>query len=166
MTRITRIKKTIKVTDIPRIGRAIEVTDFPKSKAKVEDRAGRKEYNLRSTAAKRQQKVVRLNQQEVSWEDPIKDQDHQVSERIQTDMPTVNNVTTLHDQKEKRIVDMPKVINAVIPHEKISQPKSICNLISEKEDSILHGVTDKGSSLSALVEPFCPYMGHSMQYLI
>ena len=72
VTRIPRIKKTIKVTHIPRIERAIEVTDFPKSKDKVEDRAGRKEYNLRSTAAKGQQKAVRLNQQEVSWEDPIK----------------------------------------------------------------------------------------------
>ena len=64
-----------------------------------EYRAGRKEYNLRSAAAKRQQKAVRLTQQEVSWEDPIKDQGGQVSERIQTDMSTVNNVTTLHDQK-------------------------------------------------------------------
>ena len=99
----------------------------------------------------------------MSWENPIKDQDHQVSERIQTDMPTVNNVTTLHDQKQKRIVDMPKVINAVKPHEKINQPKSTCNLMSEKEDSIADGVTDKGGSLSALAEPFCPYMGHSME---
>ena len=163
MTRITRIKKTIKVTDIPRIGRAIEVTDFPKSKAKVEDRAGRKEYNLRSTAAKRQQKVARLNQQEVSWEDPVKDQDHQVSERIQTDMPIINNVTALHDQKQKRIPDMPKVINAAKLPEKINQPKSTCNLILEKEDSIADGVTDNGNSLSALAEPFCPYMGHSME---
>ena len=124
VTRIPRIKKTIKVTDIPRIERAIEVKNVPKSKAKMEDRAGRKRYNLRSTAAKGQQKAVRLNQQEVSWQDPIKDQDHQVSKRIQTDMITVNNVTTLHDQKQMCIVDMPKVINAVIPHEKINQPKS------------------------------------------
>ena len=74
----------------------------------MEDRAGRKENYLRSTAAKGQQEAVRLNKQEVSWEDPVKDQDHQVRERIQTDMPTVNNVITLHDQKQKRIVDMPK----------------------------------------------------------
>ena len=99
-----------------------------------------------------------MNQQEVSWEDPIKDQDHQVSERIETDMPTVNNnVTTLHDQKQKRIADMPKVINAVKTHEKINQPKSRCNLMSEKEDSIADGVTEKVVSLSALAEPFCPY---------
>ena len=128
VTRIPRIKKTIKVTHIPRIERAIEVTDFPKSKAKVEDGAGRKEYNLRSTAAKGQQKAVRLNKQEVSWEDPIKNQDHQVSERIQTDMSTVNNVTTHHDQKQKFIADMPKVINAVKPHEKINRLKSTCNI--------------------------------------
>ena len=62
MTRIPRIKNSIKVTDVPRIERAIEVTDFPKSNAKVEDRAGRKEYNLRSTTAKGQQKAVRLKQ--------------------------------------------------------------------------------------------------------
>ena len=61
MTRIPRIKETIKVTDIPKIERAIEVTDFPKSKAKVQDRAGRKEYSLRCTEAKGQQKAVRLN---------------------------------------------------------------------------------------------------------
>ena len=67
VTRSPRIKKTIKVTDIPRIERAIEAIDFPKSKANVKDRARRKEYNLRSTAAKRKQKAVRLNQQEVSW---------------------------------------------------------------------------------------------------
>ena len=81
-------------------------------------------------------------------------------------MVTVNNVTTLHDQKQKCIVDMPKVINVVIPHEKINQPKSSCNLISEKENSIPHGVNDKRGSLSALAKPFCPYIGHSMQYLI
>ena len=62
MTRIPRIKKTTKVADIPRIEKVIKVTDFPKSKAKVEDRAGRKEYNLRSTTAKGQQKAVRLKQ--------------------------------------------------------------------------------------------------------
>ena len=67
VTRSPRIKKTIKVTDIPRIERAIEAIDFPKSKANVKDRARRKEYNLRSTAAKGKQKAVRLNQQEVSW---------------------------------------------------------------------------------------------------
>ena len=134
MTRIPRIKETIKVTDIPKIERAIEVTDFPKSKAKVQDRAGRKEYSLRCTEAKGQQKAVRLNQQEVSWENPIKDQDHQVSEIIQTDMPTINNVTTPHDQKQKRISDMPKVINAVKHHENINQPKSTCNLMSGKEE--------------------------------
>ena len=67
VTRSPRIKKTIKVTDIPRIERAIEAIDFPKSKANVKDRARRKEYNLRSTAAKRKQKAVRLNQQDVSW---------------------------------------------------------------------------------------------------
>ena len=87
MTRSPRIKKTIKVTDIPRIERAIEAIDFPKSKANVKDRARRKEYNLRSTAAKGKQKAVRLNQQEVSWGHPIKDQNHQASERIQTDKP-------------------------------------------------------------------------------
>ena len=164
MTRIPRIKKTTKVADIPRIEKVIKVTDFPKSKAKVEDRGGRKEYSLRSTVAKEQQKAVRLNQQEVSWEDAIKDQDHQVSERIETDMPTVNNnVTTLHDQKQKRIADMPKVINAVKTHEKINQPKSRCNLMSEKEDSIADGATEKVVSLSALAEPFCPYMGHSIE---
>ena len=67
VTRTPRIKKIIKVTDIPRIERAIEAIDFPKSKANVKDRARRKEYNLRSTAAKGKQKAVRLNQQEVSW---------------------------------------------------------------------------------------------------
>ena len=72
VTRIPRIKETIKVTDILRIERAIEVTDFPKSKARVEDRAGRKGCNLRITAAKGQQKAVRSNQQEVSREDPIR----------------------------------------------------------------------------------------------
>ena len=129
----------------------------------MEDRAGRKENYLRSTAAKGQQEAVRLNKQEVSWEDPVKDQDHQVRERIQTDMPTVNNVITLHDQKQKRIVDMPKVIKTVKPHEKMNQPKSTCSLMSEKEDSIADCVTDKKGSLSALAKPFCPYMGNSME---
>ena len=129
----------------------------------MEDRAGRKENYLRSTAAKGQQEAVRLNKQEVSWEDPVKDQDHQVRERIQTDMPTVNNVITLHDQKQKRIVDMPKVINTFKPHEKMNQPKSTCSLMSEKEDSIADCVTDKKGSLSALAKPFCPYMGNSME---
>lgn len=66
MTRIPSIKKTIKATDIPRIERATEVIDFPKNEvkvanckevqqnSKVEDTAGKKEYNLRSTAAKGQ----------------------------------------------------------------------------------------------------------------
>ena len=89
-----------------------------------------------------------MNQQEVSWEDPIKGQDHQVSEKIQTDMPTVSNVTTLYDKKEKHIVDMPKVINIFKPHENINQPKSTYSLMSEKEDSIEDGVTDRGGGLS------------------
>ena len=72
-------------------------------------------------------------------------------------------MTTLQDQKEKCIVDMPEVINAVKPHEKTNQPKSIWNLTSEKEDSIADGVTDKGGSLSALAKFYCPYMGHSME---
>ena len=74
MTRIPRIKMIIKVTDIPRAEKAIEVTDFPKTEVKVvnnkegkqdakaEDRAGIKEYNLRPTAAKEQQKPVGLKQ--------------------------------------------------------------------------------------------------------
>ena len=37
---------------------------------------------------------------------------------------------------------MPKVINVVKPFEKIKQPKSTCNLMSEKEDSIAVDVTD------------------------
>ena len=58
---------------------------------------------------------------------------------------------------------MPKVVNVVKPFEKIKQPKSTCNLMSEKEDSIAVDVTDKRGSLSALAEHFCPYMGHSME---
>ena len=80
----------------------------------------------------------------MSWEDPIKGQDHQVSEKIQNYMPTVSNVTTLYDQKEKCIVDMPKVLNTFKPHENINQPKSTYSLMSEKEDSIEDGVTDRG----------------------
>lgn len=65
MTKIPRIKMTIKVTDILTTETAIEVTGFPKTKvkvanhkegtqdAKLEDRRGKKEYNLRPTAAEK-----------------------------------------------------------------------------------------------------------------
>ena len=65
MTRTTRIKKTIKLTDIQRIERAKEVTDFPKSEAKfanckegkqnfkVEDRAGGKDLQSKVYSSKR-----------------------------------------------------------------------------------------------------------------
>ena len=58
---------------------------------------------------------------------------------------------------------MAKVINTVKPHEKINQPKSTCSLMSKKQDSIADRVTDKGSSLLALAEPFCPYMERSIE---
>ena len=72
------------------------------------------------------------------------------------------DVTTLHDQKQKRIVNMSKVINAVTIHEKMNQLKTTCSLMLAKEDPIAD-VPDKDGSLLVLAEPFYPYMEYSRE---
>ena len=53
-------------------------------------------------------------------------------------MLKLNDVTIFHDQKQKRIADMPKVISPITLHEKINQPKTTCSLMSAKKDPIVN----------------------------